>query len=162
MKKTELEWTSEIKGKKYEFFYRGTLFDQILVVDEAPQRLNNSWSSILGFDEEFDLNGTKARLVIEKGEPDIVVDGRFVHSGEVYKPKPKSAVVFALLCLGILVTMPYGIWIMPGLLGVGGAVAIIGVAKSDMPSVRRLIFCVLITAAAWTLRFFLSHVGIFF
>jgi len=162
MKKTDLEWTSEIKGKRYEFFYRGTLFDQILVVNGTPQRLNNSLSSILGFDEEFDLEGTKARLVIEKGEPDIVIDGKFVSSGEEYKPKPKFAVVFACLCLAILFTMPAGMWIMPGLLGAGGAVAIIGVTKSDMPSSRKLLFCVSITIVVWTLRFFLRSVGIFF
>ena len=157
-----LEWECEVNGKKYKFSYKKSIWEQVLVVNGVPQTLKSSLSSVIGFDEAFDLDGREARLIIEKDKPDIAIDGKFVQSGEPYKPKPKWAVVFAVLCLGVLATMPPGMWVLPGLLGAGGAVAIIGVVKSDLSGAGKFALCLLITAGVWGLRFFLSGVGIFF
>jgi len=161
-KEKALEWTSEIKGKKYAFTYQKKLWDSVLTVNGVPQVVNTSWHSVLGFDEKIDLNGQEARFVIENDEPDIVIDGRYVKSGEAYKPKPKWAVVFAFACLALLFTMPPGVWLLPGLLGAGGALAIVGVVKSARSNAVKLALCLLITVGVWVLRFILRDIGIFF
>ena len=88
MKKIK-EWKSEIEGKIYDFSLEKVKRSQVLTVNGIPIKIKPRFiSMILGFDEKFILDDKEARLVIERNNSDVVIDGFFLESGKKYIEPP--------------------------------------------------------------------------
>lgn len=152
--KQPIVWTGSVNDEYHVFSYQRVKGKHILTINGAPITIKpRLTSSLIGFDEPFVFNGLPARFVIEKRQPDVVVNGVYSRSGKVYRPRPKWAIVFAFICIALPIASLGGA--LPALMGFGGAALCVTIAKSTMPAAARVILCVLTTIAAWALWFFL-------
>ena len=153
MKQT-IMWESVIDDKVYSFSYKKVKGKHIITVNQTEYIVKGSFvSAMLGFDEAFEFDGFQARLVIERGRADVVVNGAYLQSGKRYVTRPTWAVVFGLFNILIPVVSLGGL--IPAVLGILGAMACVGVAKSQLPLAVRVVLAVVITAFAWFLWFLL-------
>ena len=149
-KKAPIVWESIINQKNYTFSYQKIKGKHTLTVNGVSQTLKCGFmSALFGFDEEFNLDGTNARLVIEKKIPDIVVDDVYVQSGKKYIKRPKWVIVFVIICLLVPVVTIGGA--IPALIGFGGAALCVSVSKSALSTAIRVVLCSFISLAAWIL-----------
>jgi len=152
MKKKITQWESQIDGEKYEFSHQKVKGRHLLTVNGNLIEIRGSFmSTLLGFDEKFTLDSKEARLVIERNVPDVVVGGIYLQSGKKYIPRPAWVLVFAVMCLLVPVISLGGL--IPAVLGFGGTAVCVSVSKTDLPSIAKVIICVIITLAAWLLVF---------
>ena len=153
--KKPIEWESVINDKNYTFAYQRIKGKHTLTVNGNSTTIKSGFmSALFGFDEEFNLDGTAARLVIENKKPDIVVDGVYIQSGKKYVKRPAWVIAYVIICVAIPIVSLGGA--IPALLGFAGATVCISVSKSTLPLPARLIICTLITIAAWILLFVLA------
>jgi len=148
-----IRWESQIDGKTYVFSYEKLWGKHILTINGTPTVLNDSFmSAILGFDEPFILGDKEARLVLGKGQADIVVDGIHLQSGNPYRKRPTWVVTFFVLCMLIpLVSIGR---VAPMLLGIGGVIFCAGVSNTSLSTAQRVFFCTVITGAIWAFYLF--------
>jgi len=152
--KKPTEWSSEIDGKSYAFSHQIIKGKHTLAVNGVSNTIKAGFvSSVIGFDEKFDLEGKEARLVMVKNEPDIVVDDVFLRSGKNYVQRPAWAMVFIVACILIPIISLGGA--LPIVLGFGGAGACVAVSKTSLTNIVRIILCIAITILAWVLWFLL-------
>ncbi|MCL2367453.1 MAG: hypothetical protein FWC72_00510 [Oscillospiraceae bacterium] len=144
-------WRSQIGGKEYRFSYQKVRGSHKLTVNDVPMQVKAGWMSVLfGFDEKIVLDGKEARLVIEKQQPDIVIDNTFLQSGKAYRPRPTWVLGFVILCLALPIITMFGAFTL--LLGFGGALACVRMSKSAVLSKGAKVgVCVCITLLAWAL-----------
>ncbi len=143
-----VRWTSDIDGKSYNFVYEKAKGNHTITVNEETHELNISlMSEITSFDEKFTFDGRDARLVIRKKQPDVVVDGICLRSGERYVGRPAWSLIFAVLCLIIPIVSLGGA--IPVVLGLAGAVLCTNVSKTSLSTALRVILCSAITILAW-------------
>ncbi len=147
------EWTSEIDGQAYDFSYRRVKGKHEITVNGKATTLKSGFVSLVnGFDEGFYLeNGKEARLVLSGKNPDVAVDGVFLRSGKKYIKAPGWSVIFGILCLLIPISTVGGV--LPAAIGFGGAFLCMAVSKSQLPTITRLLLCIVITGAAWVLTY---------
>ncbi|MCL2253177.1 MAG: hypothetical protein FWC09_01910 [Lachnospiraceae bacterium] len=147
-----ITWQSVINEQNYEFSYQKVKGKNILTVNGTPNTIKVGFlSSLLGLDEKFDFDGKEARIVMVKGQPDIVINDTYLKSGKPYIARPAWAIVFAILCFAIPVVSLGGA--IPIVLGFAGAALCVTVSKSSLSMAVRLILCILITVVAWVLWF---------
>ncbi|MCL2816924.1 MAG: hypothetical protein FWD39_00870 [Clostridiales bacterium] len=147
-----IEWKSTINGKNYAFSYQKIQGKHTLTVNGVSNTIKSGFiSSMFGFDEKFDLDGTEARLVIQKNQPDIVVNGVYIKSGKQYIPWQSWSFIFAVICIAIPFVSLGGA--LPGAIGFGSAALCVVAARNPQPIAVRVLICTLITASAWALWF---------
>jgi len=152
------QWQSQIDGRHYYFSHERKGGRHTLVVNGMPMEVKASFmSSILGFDEHIQLDGRDARLVLEKNQPDIVVDNVHLRSGKPYVKRPAWVIAFAILCILIPIVSLGGA--LSALIGFGGAAACVAISKSLLPTPARVVLCTVVTIAAW-IAFFILAVGV--
>ena len=141
-----IEWESSVDGKNYKFAYQKVSGGHELEVNGVKQKVTGSFRSlVLGFDEEFDLDGKPARLILENKEPDVTVNGVCLRSGKEYVQAPMWVVVFALACLALVIVGG----LIGGIFGVLGSMACVAVAKMPMSTLVKMLICLGISIAAW-------------
>lgn len=149
------QWTSVIGEYSYAFTYEKLKSNKhLLTVNGNPVEIKAGFlSQILGFDETFMLYNMEARLVIEKGIPDVVVNGVHLQSGEPYKKRPVWMMVFAIICVLIPIVSLGGA--LPVLIGIGGAAICASISKSSLSTAVKVILCIVTTSVAWFLWYLL-------
>ena len=141
-------WQSVVDGYQFEFSHTIENRKHVLSVNGTPIEFKTSlMSSLLGFDEGFQLQGREARLVIDRNGPDVAIDGFYLRSGKKYVARPAWVLVFAVLCILLpIVNLGGFIPVVLGLVGMGACVAL---SRKDMKTVPKVLLCVAITLAAW-------------
>ena len=143
-----VEWESSVDGKNYKFAYQKVKGGHELEVNGARQAIKGSFRSlVLGFDEEINLDGKPARLVLENQEPDVAVGGIYLRSGKEYVRAPVWVLVFAIACLALVVVGG----LIGGIFGVLGSMACVAVAKRPMPTLVKMLICLGISIVAWVI-----------
>ena len=143
-----VEWESSVDGKNYKFAYQKVSGGHELDVNGAKQKLTGSFRSVvLGFDEDFDLDGKPARLILENKEPDVVVNGVCLRSEKEHVRAPMWVLVFAIACLALVFIGG----LIGGIFGVLGSMACVAVAKRPMPTLVKMLICLGISIAAWVI-----------
>ena len=152
------QWTSIIGEYSYAFTHERIKGNKhmLTVNGNAIEIKAGFLSQLLGFDEEFMLYNMVARLVIEKGIPDVIVNGVHLQSGEPYKKRPVWMLVFAVICLLIPIVSLGGA--LPVLIGMGGAALCASISKSSLSTAVKVILCIVATSAAWLLWYLLMVV----
>jgi len=147
------EWESTINGKEYKFSCKKTFGGQEFTVNGETQKVKPGIKSrFIDFDEPVQFDGIQARLFIEGDEPDLVIDGKLVNRGEPYYPAPGWVLVFCALIVPIPIVALGGI--IPMLIAMGGIALCVFFAKASMPTIAKLIACIVITIVAWVAFFF--------
>ena len=147
-------WQSTIDGYLYDFNHQIVNKKHVLVVNGNPIEFKTSFmSTLLGFDEGFSLNGKEARLIVDKNGPDVALDGVLLQSGKKYVARPAWVLVFVILCIAIPIISLGGLLNM--LFGLGGMSACVAVSKTGLPTIARVLLCVLVTLVAWGCWFLL-------
>ena len=147
------EWESNVNGKNYKFVYQKIKGGHELEVNGAKQVIKAGGKSvILGFDEEFDLDGKPARLVLEDKAPDVAVDGILIRSGKEYVSTPSWVMIFSIACFVLLFVGG----VIGAVIGVLGSMACIAIAKKPMPTLTKMILCVVVTVITWVLALLIA------
>lgn len=149
-----ISWEHQIDGQTYFFIYERVKGNPVLTVNGSVIPIKPGFfSTMVGFDEAFMLDGKPARLVIEKKIPKIIVNDRYLENNKQYIPRPAWVIVFAVLCL-LMPVISFG-GLFPLLLGLLGTGLCFSVSKSPLHTALRVLFCTLITIGAWILWFIL-------
>jgi hypothetical protein len=145
-----VSWESVINGNSYRFEYQKVKKDYILTVNGIEKRIKPGFlSQFLLFDERFDLDGIEARLILNRTEPDIVINDVCVRSGKKNVMMPGWAPIFYVLNFAIVVISFGGV--ISFLLSMLGAVGCVYASKLPLPMIVRLLVCILITVVVWGL-----------
>ena len=154
LKKDPVFWQCTVGGNDYDCSYEQIKKEHVVTINGTPHTVKAGFmSGVFGLDEAFFHDGEQARLVIEKGMPDIVIGGVYAISGKEYRKRPAWAMLFIIVCLAIPVVSLGGA--LPFVIGIGGAGICIGISKGKLPIVVRVLFCLIITLAAWVVTFLL-------
>ena len=148
------EWESTIDGKPYEFSHRKTRGRHELTVNGIEQIVKGSFLSAFtgSVDGGFDLDGREARLVVQKGVPDVAVDGVYLRSGKPYVRFPAWAYPFVIACLPIpFLSIGHT---LPVFAGVCGAYLCAYISKTPLKAAARMALCAAVCILAWFLWFF--------
>ena len=149
------EWVSHVDGQDYQFVYQKIKGGHELEVNGIKQTIKGGFkSSILGFDEGFDLDGIPARFVLEDKEPDVVVGGVYLRSGKNYLPTPAWVMVFALACFALIFLGG----VIGAVCGIIGAMVCIGIAKKQLTTFVKVLMCLIVTITTWALYFLIAGV----
>jgi hypothetical protein len=147
-KEINITWVSEIKGKNYSFNYEKRKKLHVLTVNGVETIVKGDFLSLFyGIDTSIDLDGSPARFVAIKNEPDIAVDGVYLRSGKKYLARPAWALVFIIISLAIPVVSIGGA--LPALLGLGGAALNVLASRNTLPLAVRILLCLIATIVVW-------------
>jgi hypothetical protein len=154
------QWESKIGDKRYVFSHKklgGWRYLHSLTINGSVIEIPSGYKSkMLGFDEGFIFGEKEARLVIEKGKPDIAIDGVFLQSGKPYAARPSWIIIFQFLCLPLMLQQ------IGGLFGLLAAFAVFflcrKISEHPISSTRKLILCIAVTLGSWFIVFVLQFI----
>ena len=146
MSKEQTKWESDIEGKPYSFLYEKEKGHHVITVNEQLTKIKPSFKSmILGFDEPFAFDGFKARLVVKGKLPDVAVNGILLQSQKPYVMTPWWVMLFGLPLLALLVAGGA----IGGGLGAIGFMICVAISKRKLPSIVKIILCIVVVALFW-------------